>query len=115
MRVFLEIVVGERRDLDAPLAQRRHVEADDVQAVEEVFAEPALRDERVEVDVGGGDHAHVRLDRLHFANRMHLVRVEEPKQLRLDFERRLADFVEEQRATASGANHAREVLGGAGE
>jgi hypothetical protein len=31
---------------------------------------------------------------------MYLARVEEPEQLRLDFERRFADFVEEQRSAA---------------
>ena len=34
--------MGERGDLDAALAQRRDVKPDDVEAIEEVFAEAAL-------------------------------------------------------------------------
>ncbi len=57
--VLAQVVVGQHRNLDAAFAQRRDVQADDVEAVEEVFAEAALRDQRVEVGVGGGDQAHV--------------------------------------------------------
>ena len=42
----LQVVVGERRDLHAPLAQRRQVQPDDAETVEEVLAEAALADER---------------------------------------------------------------------
>ena len=59
LRVLLQVVIGKRRDLHAPLAQRRQVEADDVEAVEEVFAEAALGDQGVEIGVGGGDDADI--------------------------------------------------------
>ena len=42
-------VMDERRDLVTPFAKRRQRERDDVQAVEEVFAEASLGDQLFEV------------------------------------------------------------------
>src|SRR6185295_10396583 len=78
-------------------------------------AEPALRHECVEVHVRGSEDPHIRLDRLQFANRVNFIRVEEPKQLWLDFKRCLANLVEEQRSAARGANDTGEVLRRAGK
>ena len=86
--VLAQVVIDERRDLLAPLAQRRQLQADDVEAVEEVLAEAALGDELFEVGVGGGDDAHVDLDRLRLAERVDLVRLEEAQQLGLDVDGR---------------------------
>ena len=99
-------MLDERRDLLAPLAQRRQLQRHDVQAVEEVLAEPALGDELLEVGVGGGDDADVDLDRLRLAERVDLVRFEEAQQLRLHVEPDIGDLVEEQRAAGGGADDA---------
>ena len=56
-RVLLDEVVGEQRDVGLALAQRRQVDRVDVQPVVEVLAEAALLDRRLEVLVGGRDHA----------------------------------------------------------
>ena len=52
-------MVDEAGDFVAPFAQRRDAEADDVEAVEEVFAEASVADRVFEVGVGGGDDADV--------------------------------------------------------
>ena len=80
------------------LAQRRHLERDDVEPVVEVLAEPALRDLLGEVAVRRRDHADVDLDRLRAADALELVLLQEAQQLDLDRRRDLADLVEEQRA-----------------
>ena len=49
----------ERQDVVAALAQRRHVQLDDLEPVVEVLAEGAARDAVGEVAVGGGHDAHV--------------------------------------------------------
>ena len=108
-------MIDERRDLFAPLAQRRQPQADDVEAVEEVLAEASLGDQRLEVGVGGGDDAHVDLDRLRLAEAVHFVRLEEAEQLGLQVEADLGDLVEEQRAAGGGADDAVERRFGAGE
>jgi len=42
--------------------QRRNLDTDDVQAIEEILAEAALGDGLGELAVGGGDHPHVDLE-----------------------------------------------------
>ena len=54
-------VGAEVRNLLAPLAQRRHVDADHAQPVVEILAELAFGDALLEVGVGRRDHAHVDL------------------------------------------------------
>ena len=56
-------VLDEQRDVVLALAQRRHDQMDDVEPVEEVFAELPLRDHVAQVPVGRRDHAHVRRGR----------------------------------------------------
>jgi hypothetical protein len=108
-------VIGKRRDFLAPLAQRRQMEPDDVQAVEEVFAEPALGHQRVQIGVGGGDDPDVDAVRLRVADRVHFAGLEKAEQLGLHVEAHVADFVEEQGAARGRANDALEVVGRAGE
>ena len=43
--VLREEVLGEQRDVLAPLAQRRQRDRDDVDAVEQVLAEPPVGDQ----------------------------------------------------------------------
>ena len=56
----LEEVAEEQRDVLAPLAQGRHADLDDVEAVVEVLAEAARLHLLAEVAVGGGDDARRR-------------------------------------------------------
>ena len=95
------------RDLLAPLAQRRDVDADHAEAVVQVLAELAFGDALFEVGVGGGDHAHVDALRPRLADRHDLALLEEAQQLRLHVERQVADFVEEQRAARRRAHQTR--------
>ena len=104
-----QVVVDERRDLLAPLAQRRQAQADDVEAVEEVLAEASVGDERFEIGVGGGDDADVHLDRLRLAEAVDLARLEEAEQFRLEVGADLGDLVEEERAAGGGADDAFEA------
>ena len=55
----LEEVVDQQRQVFAPLAQRRQVDGQDVQPVEEVFAEAAVGDHLPQIALGAGDDAHV--------------------------------------------------------
>ena len=69
-----------------------------MQAIKEVFAEPAGFHIGDQVAVGGGDDAHVDLDGLASADRLDLALLQRAQQFDLRRERQLADFVEEQRA-----------------
>jgi hypothetical protein len=92
------------------------VDADDVQAVEEVLAESAAADELVEVAVGGGHEAHVDVEHLlAAADRPHLAVLEHAQQLHLQRRRELGDLVEEQRAAVRLADQALGRVRGTGE
>ncbi len=54
-----EKLFDEQRDILLAIAQRRDEEGDDVEAIEEVFAEVAAGDLFFKVFVGGGDDAYV--------------------------------------------------------
>ena len=94
-REHVEEVAREQRNVVAPLAQRRHAQPHDVQAVEEIFAEAPGSHVVFEIAVRRRDDSHV--DRLHgrAADHRHRAFLHEAQQLRLHFERQLADLVEE--------------------
>src|SRR5690606_2786306 len=57
-----EKVAHEVGNILGPLMQRRKADRNDVEAIEEVFAEEAEIDELPEIAIGGGDDADIGLD-----------------------------------------------------
>jgi hypothetical protein len=64
LAVLREEVLGDERDVFAPLAQRGQLNRDDVDPVVEVLAKPPFRDELRQVLVGRRHHADVGADLL---------------------------------------------------
>ncbi len=86
-------------DVRAPLAERRHVDMDDAQPVEQIFAKLAGRYALGEVAIGCGNHANINPSRsLVGPDPLQLTRFEEPKKKRLHPEAHLPHFVEEEGA-----------------
>src|SRR6185369_9735360 len=56
------------------------------------------------------DNAHINLYRTLLAQRLNLAFLEEPQQLRLDIDRQITNFIQEECATGGGANHARRIF-----
>jgi hypothetical protein len=108
-------VLGEEGDVVRPVAEGRHVEGDDVEAVVEVAAEGAAAHLLLQVTVGGGDDAHVGLDGPGGAHGHDLPLLEGAEQLDLEGGRHLADLVQEEGAAAGGHQEAVLVPDGAGE
>ena len=96
----LQEVLREQQDVAGARAQRRHRNRDDVDAVEQILAEPLLLDLGLEVAVGRGDDARLERHLLVAADRADLALLEDAQQLDLHLERHLADLVEEDRAGA---------------
>ncbi len=71
---------------------------DDVDAEEEILAEAALLDGRLEIAVGRGHEPHVERHLAIRADRAHHALLQRAQELRLQRQRQLADLVEEQRA-----------------
>src|SRR5262249_57132883 len=95
--VCADEVLGEPENCFLAVRQRRQVNVDDVQTVEEVFAEIAGPDGALKVGVGRGDDPHVDLARLRVAERGEFALLDYAQQSRLGFGRDRADLVEEDR------------------
>jgi hypothetical protein len=95
--VLLEEEVDEDGDVLAALAQGRHVDGEDVDAVVEVVAEAPVRDHRAQVAVGRRDDAHVYLDGARAADAANLALLQRAQKLRLHRHVQLAYLVEEER------------------
>jgi hypothetical protein len=91
-------MVGDQLDVVAARAQRRHLEREDVEPMEEVFAKLAAAHRLARVAVGGGDDAHVGLDGARGADAHERAGLQHPQQANLQLERHLGDLVEEERA-----------------
>ena len=91
-------VIGQPRDVAAAVAQRRQVDVDQVQAIQQVFAELAALHHLVQRAVRRRDHAHV--DGARPARAEHFERAVLQHAQQLDLRRRieLADLVEEDRS-----------------
>jgi hypothetical protein len=103
-------VLGEDRDVADALAQGGQLDLDDVDAVVEVLAELARRDELLEGLVAGEDDAHVDLDGLRAAHGLELAFLEDAQQLELHAGRGGVDLVEEDRP-AVGREEAADLVG----
>ena len=97
-RVEVEEVDGQLEDVLPPLAERRRVQADHVEPVVQVLAEPPRLDQGLEVLVGRGHDPDVDADRLRAADALERHLLEHAEQLGLDLQVDVADLVEEQRA-----------------
>src|SRR5690606_6815561 len=91
------------------------VQRDHTQAVHQVGAEVARRYGLAQGAVGGCDDANVDVDRLSPANGDHPLLLQNAEQLCLDLERKLAHFVEEERALAGETKVTRCVAYGSGK
>ena len=89
-----EKILGQKRNVLDPLPERRDVERDDIQPVEEVFAETPGCDLRQEIPVRRGDQADIDLDHLLAADAGDLPLLEDAQELHLHPERHLAHLVE---------------------
>src|SRR5437879_805966 len=102
-------------DVRPPLAQRRKIDVEDVEAVEEVVPEATQRDLLLERLVGRGGDAHVYFDRLGAADAEEGAVLEHAQQLHLRRRGHLPHLVEEDRAAVGQLEAAQPALGGARE
>ena len=95
--------------------KRRHHDGEHVQAVIKVFAEVAFARHHRQVAVGGGDDAHIDLDRALGADRIDFAFLQRAQQLDLHVQAQFADLVQEQGAAIGFLEFAQMLVGGAGE
>ena len=98
-RVFGDEVVDKQRDVLTALPQGGQFDVDHVQPVVKVLPEFATPHQLLEIDVGGGDDAHLHLDALHGSEGKELLLLEDAQELGLYLRLDGADLVEEDRPT----------------
>ncbi len=103
------------RNVVDPLAQRRQVDLERVDAVNKVLAELALRDHLLQIAVRRTNDPHVDHRRLVLADAADFAALKHAEQLRLHRFGQFADLVEEDRAAVGDLEQAHAVLVGAGE
>src|ERR1700683_338715 len=113
--VPLQEEIDEQGNILFALAQRRKVDGDHIEPVEEIFAEAAVADRLSEIDVGGGDDAHIHLNFLHSAEVHEAAVLQDAENFGLGIETHGGDFVEEERAPVRHLKQALFGSYGAGE
>src|SRR5215471_19549898 len=86
-RKLLDEVRDQKRNISRPFSERRNLDLDDVQPIEEVLTECALFHHDRQVTVRGADHSSIHMQWSTPANHGDLVFLEEPQELGLDFQR----------------------------
>ncbi len=89
-------ILGQKRNVLDPLPKRRDVERDDVEPVEEVFAEAPGCNLPEQVPVRRGDEPHIDPDHLLAADAGDLPFLEDAEELHLHPERHLAHLVQKE-------------------
>ena len=88
------------------LAHRRQQRLNAVEAVIQIFAEFALGDARLQIEMGGRNNADIHFHRAGAAHRQHFALGEHAQEPRLQIKRHIADFVEKKRAAVGRLNQA---------
>ena len=115
VREFFEKIIHQQPHVVAPLAQRRHLDAYDVEPVKQILAELFRGHGFFETLVRGGDDANVRLDRLVAADALERAGLEHAQNFRLRRGRHVADFIEKNCTAVALLKLADALQGRAGE
>ena len=97
---LLDQPLRQQEHVVAPRAQRRQIDADDVDPIVEIRPEAPALDLRLEIAIGGADEPRVERAFVVAAHRADATLFERAQELGLQAGRRLADLVEKQRSAA---------------
>src|ERR1051326_3733771 len=89
-------MIGQERNLLANIAEGRHMDMDDLDAVIQILAEIAFGDLGFEVLVSGGQQANIHGNRRAPADALHNTLLQHSKDLSLRGQAEVADLVQEQ-------------------
>jgi hypothetical protein len=108
-------VLEQQLDVGLTFAQRREVQVEDVQPLEDVFPEFARGDRIQQIAIGRRDDPHIAVRAGATADRLNFSGLEKPQEERLHPQAHLTHFVEERRAAARLFEEAGVVAERAGE
>src|SRR5437773_12237772 len=98
MAILPDKMRGQLRNIFAAFGQRGHFEWKDVQAVKQIFPESSFLDLLAQIAVRGGNDPHIHLDDSFSTEPLDLSLLNHAQKIRLHGERKLTDFVREDRA-----------------
>ena len=85
-------------DVVTPLAQSRQAQADDVQAMEQVFTKRTVFNALLQILMRGSNHTDIGFDRRVAAHAVEVTIAQHTQQAGLQIERHVANLIEKQRA-----------------
>src|SRR5258708_19060202 len=98
LRILLEKVAEQIRDVLAALSKRRKLKSGDIQSIVEVLPEALLGHGDEQILIGRCDDSHVDVNRLVLSDAANLVLLDGAQKLCLECDGRLRDLVEEERS-----------------
>ncbi len=108
-------MLRQQRHVEQPLAQRRQLDRENVQPIQQVLAQLADPHRILRNPIRRRDDAHIGILRLGRADAHETPGLEHPQQLDLQIHRHLGDLVEKQRAAAGALEETLVLAVGAGE
>ena len=103
------------RQVSQPLSQGGHANLQDIQPVVEIFAKPAILDCLLQVDMGGGKNPDIDGDRPTAPDALDVLFLKKAQQIRLQLQRQIADFIQQQRSAVGSLDSPHLALMGPGE
>ena len=87
-------IVHKRRNVFVAFSQRRNPDRKNFQTVVQIAAEFPRRDHRLEIPVRRRNQAHIHFSRMRAAEPLKFALLQGTKQLRLDFNWNVPDFIQ---------------------
>src|SRR5260370_3225342 len=100
-RVAIDEVSDQHRNIFPSFPQRRHLDRKNVEPIKEVTPKGARTDGRLQVTVGGGNHANIRPDGSSSTDTFEFMFLQNTQESDLGLDWKLADFIEEDGASLS--------------
>ena len=110
-----EEVEGQRGDVVLAIAQRRHLNRKDVDAIVQILAERSFGHHNLEILVGRGDQSEIRALRARVPHRLEFPFLDDAQKLGLGGQGNISDFVQKQGSASGHFEHSLLVDHGAGE
>lgn len=112
---MFQIMLRETDQVRSPVAKGRHLHSDDIETKIKIFTKDSLIDAFFKVAASGGDDAHIGLSRDIFTEPLVFALLEQTQQFGLNFQREVADLIEEKGAAGGGFDFAPMVANSASE
>ncbi len=88
-------MIGQDRNVDRAIAQRRHRDGHHVQAIQQIVAKTFFGGRDLQIRIRRRDHPRVHLNGLRTAHSLDLAFLQNAQQFGLDLHRNLSDFVQQ--------------------